>query len=169
MCVVKSCTQPVGESPTRGNGTTEEAASSCGSGESSRYRVLGVASRGAGLSVDRNCAGRNANSEAGVKVSSPDNNLRGGGPSMEQGTQHRRLAKVGTTGVQVHGMYRRLSTEHKRSASSRGCHFISSPSSQRQGMKAKVRVILEAEVRCPHSSERSKRSGVTPVERRGAR
>lgn len=165
MCVVESCAQPVGESPTRENGTTEEVASSCSSGESSRYRVLGVASRGAGLSVDRDCAGRNASS---VKVSSPDNILRGGGPSMQQGTQHRRLQSVGATGVQVHGMYRRLSTEHKRSASSRG-NAGSAPSSQGQGLKAKARVILEAEVRCPHSSERSGRSGVTPVERRGTR
>jgi hypothetical protein len=165
MCVVESCAQPVGESPTLGNGTPEQAASGCSSRESSRYRVLGVASRGAGLSVDRNCVGRNAPS---VKVSSPDNNLRGGGPSMKQGTQHRRPQSVGAAGVQVHGMYRRLSTEHKRSASSRG-RSTSDPSSQSQGLKAKVRVILQAEVRCPHSSEAASRSGVTPVERRGTR
>ncbi len=82
MCIVKSCTQPVGESPTRVNGATGDAFSYCYPRKLSRYRVLGVASRSAGLSVDRTCADRSALS--GVKVSSPENNLRGGRPSMQQ-------------------------------------------------------------------------------------
>lgn len=141
MCVVKSCTQPAGESPARENTTGATWA---------RYRVLGVASRDAGLSVDRNCAGRNALS--GVKVSSPDNILRGGRPIMEQGMQHFRVENESTTGVQVHGMYRGLSTKHKRSVLSRGNEFVSCPRVHAQGLKAKRQTILETEVRSLHSS-----------------
>ena len=142
MCVVKSCIQPVGESPTRPNGAGVAHR---------RYRVLRGVPRGALRSVDRNCAGRNALS--GVKVSSPDNTLRGGRPFMEQGMQHRRVENDGTTGVQVHGMYRRLNVEHKRSVLSRGEAPFPCLKSQRQGSETKARVTLETEVRCLHSSQ----------------
>jgi hypothetical protein len=116
-----------------------------------RNRVLGVVPRGTGLSVDRDCAGRNALS--GVKVSSPDNILRGGRPFMELGIQHLRLENAGTTGVQVHGMYKWSSSERKRSASGRGTEVDSSPRVHIQGVKAKFKTIPNAEVRCPHSSD----------------
>ena len=141
MCVVKSCIQPVGESPTRPNGAGVAHR---------RYRVLRGVPRGALRSVDRNCAGRNALS--GVKVSSPDNTLRGGRPSMEQGMQHLCVENTGTTGVQVHGMYRRLSTEHKRSTRSRGKVALPRLKSRGQGLETKERVILWVEVRCLQSS-----------------
>jgi hypothetical protein len=142
MCVVKSCNEHAGESPVCGN-TTGSAWS--------QNRVLGVASREVALSVDRSCAGRNAFSS--VKVSSPDNILRGGRPTMEQGMQHRRLTHDGTTGVQVHGMYRRLVTKHKSSASSRRNACTPRARVASQDQKIKQVTILAAEVRCLHSSE----------------
>ena len=164
MCVVKlSSTSGCGSadeawtSPVCENRETGDAAMSCYLRGPSQYRVLRVASRGAARSVDRDCAGRNASS---VKVLSPDNHLIsvvaehvcvGDQKSPSEGSTHLR---VGTTGVQVHGMYRRLVTEHKRSAQSRAEANRPWPRAEGQGVTTQsYAAILRAEVRCPHSSD----------------
>jgi len=62
------------------------------------------------------------------------------------------FTEMGTTGVQVHGMYRRPVTEHKRSAQSRVEANRPWPKAEGQGVLSKSAAILRAEVRCPHSS-----------------
>ena len=161
MCVVKlsstsGCEADEATSPVCGNRVTVDAAMRCYHRAPSQYRVLrAVPPRGGPRSVDRDCAGRNATS---VKVSSPVNHLisvvaehvfEGDQKSPSEGNTHLR---VGTTGVQVHGMYRGLVTERKRSAPSRTEAKRPWSRANGQGVMSKSGAILRAEVRCPHSS-----------------
>jgi hypothetical protein len=122
------------------------------------YRVLRAApSRGGPRSVDRDCAGRNA--EAGVKGLSPDKQHVLWWPSRYCRDQNTGRAKaalalwVSTTGVLDHGMYRRPTAERERSAESRAEVKRPWPRDVRQGVNAESASILTAEVRCPRSSD----------------
>jgi hypothetical protein len=134
----------------------------------SLYRVLRGSPRGALRSVDRNCSGRNAPS---VKVSSPDKQLfpwwpsnYGAAKAASDGprvpcvtaevsppgrTPQRRPS--GTTGVQVHGMFRRPAAERERSARGRAS-FRPRLKVSEQGVTTEFKTIPRAEVRCLHSS-----------------
>jgi hypothetical protein len=162
MCEVRSsrasgCGVTVGDpSPVRGDRATEGAAASCDLRASSWYRVLRLSSRGDGRSVDRDCAGRNATSVKEVEprqsdcsvvaeqvfTSQPEHRLREGNTGR----------KVGTTGVQDHGIHRRPVTEHLSSAGSRAEAKRPWPQTKGQGLKPKSEETLSAEVRCLHSS-----------------
>ena len=120
------------------------------------YRVLREASpRGGPRSVNRDCAGRNARS---VKVLSPEKRLISvvaeqvwrSKTTLSEGSISR---KAGTTGVQVHGMYRRPISKRESSARSRVEAQRPWPRDERQGIIAKSKSILRAEVRCLHSSD----------------
>jgi hypothetical protein len=124
------------------------------------YRVLREAqSRGCPRSVDRDCAGRNA--EVGVKGLSSEKPLFPWWPSRYDRGQNKGRAKAasvcrkqtGTTGVRGHGMYRRPMSKRERSAESRA--EAQSPWLRvvRQGVNAESATILTAEVRCLHSSD----------------
>ena len=122
-----------------------------------QYRVLRAASpRGGPRSVDRDCAGRNA--EAGVKGLSPVKHTVPWWPSRycrDQSTGRAKAAptlKVGTIGVLDHGMYSRPTSKRERSAQSRAGAPRPRLSDVRQGVKAESASILSAEVRCPRSS-----------------
>jgi len=122
-----------------------------------QYRVLRAApSRGGPRSVDRDCAGRNA--EAGVKGLSPDKRRVLWWPSRYDRDQNNGRAKaaltrkVGTTGVLDHGMYSRPTSKRERSAQSRAGAPRPRLSDVRQGVNAESTSILSAEVRCLHSS-----------------
>jgi hypothetical protein len=122
------------------------------------YRVLRAApSRGGPRSVDRDCAGRNA--EAGVKGLSPDKQTVPWWPSRYERDQSTGRAKaapapwVGTTGVLDHGMYRRPTAKRERSAESRVEAQRPWPRDVWQGVNAESASILTAEVRCPRSSD----------------
>ena len=141
-----------------------------GNTSGSPYQVLRASPRGAVRSVDRDCAGRNASS---VKVSSPDKQQFPWWPSdytaakaasdakrvpvgtatfraMSAGTQ--RVA-AGTTGVQVHGMYRRPAAERERSARGRATQHRPRLQVSEQGVTTEFKTIPRAEVRCLHSNE----------------
>lgn len=123
------------------------------------YRVLRVApSRGGPRSVDRDCAGRNA--DAGVKGLSPDKphlpwwpSRYGRGQNTDRAKAALTLKRVGTTGVLDHGMYRRPTSKRERSAPSRVEGRRPWPRAVRQGVNAELAAILRAEVRCPRSSD----------------
>ncbi len=116
-----------------------------------RYRVLRAASpRGGPRSVDRDWAGRNA--EAGVKGLSPDKLPFPRWPSLYESGEGSIDRKVGTGGVLDHGMSSRPSSERERSAESRVGATRPRLRNVRQGLKAKLALILTAEVRCPRSS-----------------
>jgi hypothetical protein len=105
--------------------------------------------RGVGRSPVRNDAGRNALS--GVKVSSPVKQVFPVWPSKYAAAKATLPTPVRSTlGVQVHGMYRRLSQELGRSPASRTMNRIVT---QRQGLKAKSKVTPAGEVRWLRSSE----------------
>lgn len=105
--------------------------------------------RGAERSPARNDAGRNALS--GVKVSSPVKLTVPGWPSKYVAAKATPLSLLrGALGVQVHGMYRRLSQELGRSSASRTTNRIET---QGQGLIAKSKVTLAGEVRWLRSSE----------------
>jgi hypothetical protein len=152
MCARQSWHQPAGERPVRGNRLRPEAASCCDRADGSRYRVLREAmSRGIPRSVDRECAGRNAKS---VKVSSPVKQLRSVVAeqvcSSEGSIDDPRV--VGTTGVQVRGMYTRLMSEPGRSPAAGAQQTSQRFLAQGQGMKAKFWVSAAGEVRSRRSS-----------------
>jgi len=121
------------------------------------YRVLRAApSRGGPRSVDRDCAGRNA--EAGVKGLSPENHTVPWWPSTYERAEHCRAKaalafQASTTGVLDHGMCRRSTAERERSAESRADVSRPWPRDARQGVNAESASILTAEVRCPRSSD----------------
>lgn len=142
-----------------------------GNSERSLYRVLRPAPRGAGRSVDRECAGRNATS---VKGPSPDKHSFPWWPSqyveakaapgsarVPSGTavesvsySTRQRADFGTTGVQDHGMYTRPAAERERAARSRTKKVRPRSRVGGQGVTSKsAPTILPAAVRCAHSSE----------------
>ena len=140
-----------------------------GNTEWSLYRVLRVVPRGTGRSVDRECAGRNAES---VKGSSPERQFFPWWPSKYQVAKavskvpraqtYRAAAHVkpwsqrrpfDTTGVQALGMYTRPATERERSATGRAIAARSRLRASGQGLKAKSKATPEAEVRCARSSE----------------
>ena len=130
-----------------------------GNTRTSQYRVLRAAPpRGGPRSVDRDCAGRNATSVKDVEPRQ-STHFRGGRARMDDRLNSGQakatpvpLAGKGTTGVQDHGMYRRLMTEHKRSAPSRTEANRPWSRANGQGVMSKSGAILRAEVRCPHSS-----------------
>ena len=166
MCVVKlTPTSGCGRadeartSPVCENRATVGAASCCYHRALSQYRVLrAVPPRGGPRSVDRDCAGRNATSVKDVEPRQ-SSNFRGGRARMAdrlnsghaKSTPASRKGK-GTTGVQDHGMYRRLVTERKRSVLSRTEAKRPWSRANGQGVMSKSEAILRAEVRCPHSS-----------------
>ena len=122
------------------------------------YRVLREApSRGGPRSVDRDCAGRNA--EAGVKGLSPENQNVPWWPSRyDRGRETGRakaalVEEASTTGVLDHGMYRRPTAERERSAGSRVEAQRPWPRDEGQGLNAESASILPAEVRYPRSSD----------------
>jgi len=141
-----------------------------GNTERSLYQVLRLSPRGAGRSVDRECAGRNAIS---VKGSSPDKLLFLWWPSQyEEAKATPRLERVpigaarksvsystlqrpcrGTTGVQDHSMYIRSAAERESSVSSRTNYLPRSRVGRQGVMSESMPTILETEVRCAHSSE----------------
>ena len=123
-----------------------------------QYRVLREASpRGGPRSVDRDCAGRNA--EVGVKGLSPDNQPVPWWPSSYDRDQNTGRAKAAlvdeasTTGVLDHGMYSRPTSKRERSAQSRVEANRPWLRDVRQGVNAKSASILSAEVRCLRSSD----------------
>lgn len=149
---------PRGPSPVRGNTL------------GSRYRVLReVPSRGGPRSVDRECAGRNAMS---VKGSSPDKQNFSWWPSQYEEAKAapidlgfpsgsvayassdsaRPRHRIGTTGVQDHGMYTRSAAERERSATGRTNRRPRSRVSE-QGVTSEFKTIPDAEDRCSRSSE----------------
>ena len=128
------------------------------------YRVLREApSRGGPRSVDRDCAGRNADGGGkvveGVKGLSPDKPTVGWWPSRydrDQSTGRAKAAladEASTTGVRDHGMYRRPTAKRERSAASRAETNRPRLRAAGQGVNAESAAILTAEVRCPHSSD----------------
>jgi len=151
-----------------GRRATAEPSPVGGSTSGSPYRVLRGSPRGALRSVDRDCAGRSATS---AKVSSPDKQPLPWWPSVyaaakaasgtkrvPQGTAARRVVSaglqrrvLGTTGVQVHGMYRRPAAERERSARGRATQRPRLRVSE-QGVTTEFKTIPRAEVRCLHSS-----------------
>jgi hypothetical protein len=152
MCARPSWQKLAGVSPASGNRQRYRAASSGEIGPSSEYRVLRVLSRDTARSVDREHAGRNASS---VKVSSPVKQSRSVVAeqlcSSEGNT--RRHRPLGTTGVQVHGMYVEFLSEPGRSAI--GGEQRKRPPTKHpvQGLTPKSGVMSTAEVRTHHSSE----------------
>ena len=144
MCAKKSVTASRCEVRSKGFSSSPVPGNTVRSG----YRVLGRLSRDNRLSVDRNCAGRNVLSD--VKVSSPDKHLN----FVVATRVLRSEATLGgiwltsTTGVQVHGEYRRQLLELGRSLEGRpGRGRVSG-----QGIKAKSQTIPTREVRGFHSS-----------------
>jgi len=115
----------------------------------SGYRVLGGSRRRDQLSVDRNCASRKALS--GLKVSSPDKliiSVVAMRVCRSEATPRANHAR-GTTGVQVHGEYRRRLLELGRSPAGRAGKL----EFRGQRVKPKSEIIFTGEVRWPHSSE----------------
>ncbi len=118
-----------------------------------RYRVLRAAPpRGGPRSVDRDCAGRNA--DVGVKGLSPENRIVSvmAEPVCIRRRQHS-LARVSVTGVLDHGMYRRPVSKRERSAEGRAGAPRPRLRDARQGVNAESASILTAEVRCLRSSD----------------
>jgi hypothetical protein len=143
-------------SPVCGSRATGDAAMRCYLRAPSQYRVLRPPPRGGGRSVDRDCAGRNATS---VKDVEPRQSSRSvvaehvSKTSESQVSEGSTSRKAGTTGVQDHGMYRRLMTEHLRSAP-RGAEAKRPwPQTKRQGLRPESEVIPGAEVRYLHCSD----------------
>lgn len=123
-----------------------------------QYRVLREASpRGGPRSVHRDWVGRNA--EVRVKGLSPDNHTVWWWPSRYSRDQNIGRAKAAlarkasTTGVLDHGMSRRPASERERSARSRVEATRPWPRDNRKGLNAETASTLQAEVRCPHSSD----------------
>jgi hypothetical protein len=123
----------------------------------SGYHSWRLSPRGSNRSPVRNDAGRNALS--GVKVSSPVNQSVPEWPSVYEvsdavmasaakATPEANHAE-GTPGVQVHGMYRRLTQELGRSPSA----VTRKKSNCPQGVMSKWSVLLRREVRWFRSSE----------------
>jgi hypothetical protein len=142
-----------------------------GNSERSLYRVLRLAPRGAGRSVDRERAGRNASS---VKGPSPDKQSFPWWPSQYQeakaaprsarvpsGTvvesvsdSTRQRPDLGTTGVQDRGMYARPAVERERAVRRRTKETRPRSRAGGQGVTSKSTLaILRAAVRCAHSSD----------------
>jgi hypothetical protein len=164
MCARRSRRRPAGASPAHVNAPRSRRASA-----SLRPRVLWPrvlreprAPRGAPRSVNRDCAGRNATS---VKVLSPENciDLRGGrAVILPRRQQQRSRAKphsqygcaraADAAGVQVHGMYKRSTSEPGRSADD-GARLKPAHQTAGQGVAAKSTVHVAAEVRSRRSSE----------------
>ena len=132
---------------------SEESNSSSVRGKTirSRYRVLDLLSRGNKLSVNRNCAGRNAKSkDSSVKGSSSDKLLISVVAEQvfrSEGSTEGNHAQS-TTGVQAHGMYRRPILELERSLGDR----LRRNKFSGQELKFKPKIISSREVRCLRSS-----------------
>jgi hypothetical protein len=153
MCARRSWHQPTGESPVRGN-RDSKAANGRSRSTPSRYRVLReyFLSRGRPRSVDRECAGRNASS---VKVSSPVKHFVPWWPSKYAAAKATSTSPVdvGTTGVQVHGMYIRLMSEPGRSPKVEAHKVCQCFLNQMQGIDSEYRMNSVGEVRSHHSSD----------------
>ncbi len=113
----------------------------------SGYHSWRVSPRGAARSPVRNDAGRNALS--GVKVSSPVKHVIPEWPSKYAVAKATPASTAGTLGVQVHGMYRRLSQELGRSLS---VHSLMN-AIDKQEIKLKCVDTQRREVRWFRSSE----------------
>ena len=115
----------------------------------SRYRVLRAAmGRPIPRSVNRDCASRKTLS--GLKVSSPDKPLISvvAMRVLRSEATPDGLASSGTTGVQVHGEFRRVLLKLGRSPEGRPMRV----KFDGQGIKPKSKMIPPREVRWPHSS-----------------
>ena len=159
MCAKQSLKQPAGESIQIHTPLAPEF--EClspvpGNTIRSGYLNWRVVPRGAARSPVRNDVGRNAKPRgSSVKVSSPDKHLISVVAEQvyrSEGNIVDRSANVnGTTGVQVHGMYRRLFEELGRS-------LVGRPEKKRkvrfdgQGIATKSKIIPAREVRWSHSS-----------------
>ena len=113
------------------------------------YRSWSVPPRGVPLSPVRKCAGRKALS--GLKVSSPDKQFISVVATrvlISEATPGD-LVLLGTTGVQVHGEYRRQLLELGRSPQGRTRMFRVNG----QGIRTKSKTIPSGEVRWVHGSE----------------
>lgn len=155
MCAKQSLKQPASE---RENNISPLAkyysSSSLAPGNTIRsgYHNWRLSPRGSRRSPVRNDAGRNALS--GVKVSSPDNRYFAWWPSYyadAKATPVREVngLSVGTTGVQVHGMYRRLVQELGRSLEGRSRTIRVNG----QSVMSKSKTISAREVRWLRSSK----------------
>lgn len=142
-----------------------------GNTERSLYRVLRLASRGAGRSVNRECAGRNATSVNGIEPRQ-SSNFCGGRASMRKRRQHRpvtgsnfgvwrmrlRIARDPVTesappGSKTAACTQRPAAERERSVPSRTPLFPRSTVGGQGVMSKSTPTILEAEVRCVHTSK----------------
>ena len=147
MCAKQSYHLPA---DARGGLTAVISSSARGNTVRSRYRVLGALPRGNGLSVDRECAGRNATS---VKGSSPEKHYVPRWSSKYEAAKTiprvtDTVATWGIAGVQDHGMYTRQMMELGRSAEGEA----SKPRVRGQGFAAKSETTSTAEVRWLRSS-----------------
>ena len=118
-----------------------------------QYRVLRAAmGRLIPRSVDRNCAGRNANC---VKGLSPDKQIISAVAEQVLSSEGniRPSNGSGTAGVLDHGMYRRLVAERERSAVGRVQRSEPGHVSTPQGLMPEWCITPTAEVRCSHSSD----------------
>src|SRR5262249_12285240 len=114
----------------------------------SGYHSWRLSPRGSSRSPVRNDAGRNA--LIGVKVSSPVKQNVPEGPShYEEAKATPEAQAEGTLGVQVHGMYRRLSQELGRSPSASSMKNSNCP----QDVMLKWPALLRREVRWFRSSK----------------
>ncbi len=151
MCAKQSLRQPAGEKGVRFRVRESELPSSPVPGNTIRsgYRVLRAAmGQPIPRSVDRDDAGRNALS--GVKVSSPVKLYVLEWPSNYVAAKA--ISPLGDTpGVQVHGMYRRLSQELGKTPG-RGTR---QSKTHRQGLIAKSTVLRPRVLRSVHSSKTS--------------
>ena len=150
MCARKSFCQPAGVDLTSGDA---EPSPVRGNTVRSRYRVLRLAPRGVGRSVDRDHAGRNAKS---VKVLSPVKNASPRWPSKYEAAKAtlkpgkaQAFERKGAAGVRVHGMYEGLAEEPRRSLEGRARSLRSAG----RGRTPKSAVTLPREVRSFHSSD----------------
>ena len=137
MCAKQSLRQPAGESPAPGKTIR------------SGYHNWRASPRGDARSPVRNDAGRNALS--GVKVSSPVKLNVPEWPSYYTDAKASLVGSIptGTLGVQVHGMYRRLSQELGRSPSA----YSLKSTNFSQEVEFKCKVMRRREVRWFRSSE----------------
>ena len=119
----------------------------------SGYPIWRLSPRGGERSPVRNDAGRNALS--GVKVSSPVKQTVLEWPShyVEAKATPVGTIPMGTLGVQVHGMYRRLFQELGRSPWMNFWMNLMTSSNCPQGLRTKWPVMSRREVRGSHSSE----------------
>ena len=147
MCAKQSLRKPVREAKLAVSAVGVMLSLTPGNTIRSGYHSWRVLPRGKPRSPVRNDAGRNALS--GVKVSSPVKLSVLEWPSKYIAAKATPVVKIGTLGVQVHGMYRRFSQELGRSPSV----FARMRTSHAQEPNLKCRAMRRREVRWFHSSK----------------